>query len=229
MVGTVKKWTRVAWRESGGMCARFETEFCGSAPCICWHCSHRRWCPVWGVRHACGVHPKRDSPCTFYGSALGPRAKWWVVRVGRGAPSWSRTDEIQHDAKQWPFLAWRWWAPSASHARGETDRSTTGGQPRSISGVLQQLSEAHRFGDAELSCIRVDSADLSMSQVQQIVDSLLPDVPVQRTKKAPEVGYELLVVDRDAFALELAREWVRSGLPRSSVRWRVVSDLSLLR
>ena len=30
-------------------------------------------------------------------------------------------------------------------------RSTTGGQPRSISGVLQQLSEAHRFGDAEPS------------------------------------------------------------------------------
>jgi hypothetical protein len=67
-------------------------------------------------------------------------------------------------------------------------------------------------------CIRVDSADLSMSQVQQIVDSLLPDVPVQRSKKAPEVGYELLVVDRDAFALQLAREWVRSGLPRSPVR-----------
>jgi Domain of unknown function (DUF4062) len=67
-------------------------------------------------------------------------------------------------------------------------------------------------------CIRVDSADLSMSQVQQIVDSLLPDVPVQRSKKAPQVGYELLVVDRDAFALQLAREWVRSGLPRSPVR-----------
>ncbi|HKV80316.1 MAG TPA: DUF4062 domain-containing protein [Candidatus Sulfotelmatobacter sp.] len=67
-------------------------------------------------------------------------------------------------------------------------------------------------------CIRVDSADLTMSQVQQIVDSLLPDVPVQRQKKAPQVGYELLVVDRDAFALQLAREWVRSGLPRSPVR-----------
>ena len=67
-------------------------------------------------------------------------------------------------------------------------------------------------------CIRVDSNDLSMSQVQQIVDSLLPDVPVQRRRKAPEPGYELLVVDRDAFALELAREWVRSGLPRSPVR-----------
>ena len=67
-------------------------------------------------------------------------------------------------------------------------------------------------------CIRVDGNDLSMSQVQQIVDSLLPDVPVQRGKKAPEAGFELLVVDRDAFALELAREWVRSGLPRSPVR-----------
>ncbi len=67
-------------------------------------------------------------------------------------------------------------------------------------------------------CIRVDSNDLSMTQVQQIVDSLLPDVPVQRRRKAPEDGFELLVVDRDSFALELAREWVRSGLPHSPVR-----------
>jgi len=67
-------------------------------------------------------------------------------------------------------------------------------------------------------CIRVDSYDLSMNQVQQIVDSLLPDVPIQRRSKGPESGFELLVVDRDAFALQLAREWVRSGLPRSPVR-----------
>jgi hypothetical protein len=67
-------------------------------------------------------------------------------------------------------------------------------------------------------CIRVDGANLSMSQVQQIVDSLLPDVPIQRGREAPEIGWEILVVDRDAFALELAREWVRSGLPRSPVR-----------
>jgi hypothetical protein len=67
-------------------------------------------------------------------------------------------------------------------------------------------------------CIRADSYDLSMNQVQQIVDSLLPDVPIQRRKKVPESGFELLVVDRDAFALQLAREWVRSGLPRSPVR-----------
>lgn len=66
--------------------------------------------------------------------------------------------------------------------------------------------------------ILVDSHDLNMSQVQQIVDSLLPDVPVQRLKMNPEDGFQLLVVDRDAFALELAREWVRSGLPRTPVR-----------
>jgi hypothetical protein len=64
----------------------------------------------------------------------------------------------------------------------------------------------------------MEGYDLSMSQVQQIVDSQLPGVPVQRTGKATGAGVELLVVDRDAFALELAREWVRSGLPRSSMR-----------
>jgi hypothetical protein len=66
-------------------------------------------------------------------------------------------------------------------------------------------------------CIRVDT-ELSMSQVQQIVDSLLPDVPVQRLQKDLPPSFELLVVDRDAFALELAREWVRSSMPRSGVR-----------
>lgn len=66
-------------------------------------------------------------------------------------------------------------------------------------------------------CIRVDNNDLSMSQVQQIVDSLLPDVPIQR-QRTTEAEFDLLVVDRDAFALELAREWVHSGLPRSPVR-----------
>jgi hypothetical protein len=75
-------------------------------------------------------------------------------------------------------------------------------------------------------CIRVEGNELSMSQVQQIVDSLLPDVPVERRMnvsadgpiKPAEKGFDLLVVDRDAFALELAREWVRTGLPRSPVR-----------
>jgi hypothetical protein len=56
-------------------------------------------------------------------------------------------------------------------------------------------------------CIRVDGNDLSMRQVQQIVDSLLPDAPVQRPRKTQGGNFEVLVVDRDAFALELAREW----------------------
>jgi hypothetical protein len=64
-------------------------------------------------------------------------------------------------------------------------------------------------------CIRGDAHDLNMSQVQQVVDSPLADVPVQRAKKNPAEGIELLVVDRDAFALELAREWIRTGLPRT--------------
>lgn len=66
--------------------------------------------------------------------------------------------------------------------------------------------------------IQVDSYDLSMSEIQQIVDSLLPDVPLERPRKKPDTGFELMVVARDVFALELAREWVRSGLARSPVR-----------
>jgi uncharacterized protein DUF4062 len=85
-------------------------------------------------------------------------------------------------------------------------------------GVREPLLERW-LGERWVSrCIRVDSNDLSMIQVQQIVDSLLPDVPIQRRRKPSEPGFELLVVDRDVFALELAREWVRSGLPRSPVR-----------
>jgi hypothetical protein len=72
-------------------------------------------------------------------------------------------------------------------------------------------------------CIEIDAeAGPTMTQVQQLVDSLLPDVPLQQhavAKPAPDVAQpQLMVVDRDAFALELAREWVRSGVPRSPVR-----------
>ena len=104
-------------------------------------------------------------------------------------------------------------------------------------------------------CVRVDGR-LSMSQVQQIVDCLLPDVPLEITplppvppvpsaasearaasarRKATKTaapppspgpspegstasgrgGLQMRVIDRDAFALELAREWVRTGLPRN--------------
>jgi hypothetical protein len=66
-------------------------------------------------------------------------------------------------------------------------------------------------------CIRVEGEQLSMNEVQQIVDSLLPDVPIERPTLGATVDTKVSVVDRDAFALELAREWIRSGLPRAPV------------
>ena len=68
-------------------------------------------------------------------------------------------------------------------------------------------------------CIQVDRQGLTMAQVQQIVESPLPDVPIDRLQTdGPAPGRELQVVDRDAFALELAREWVKTGLPRNPIR-----------
>jgi Domain of unknown function (DUF4062) len=66
-------------------------------------------------------------------------------------------------------------------------------------------------------CIRVEGEQLSMNDVQQIVDSLLPDVPIERPTSRATEDTKVSVVDRDAFALELAREWIRSGLPRAPV------------
>jgi hypothetical protein len=68
-------------------------------------------------------------------------------------------------------------------------------------------------------CVRVDAQGLTMAQVQQLVESPLPDVPIDRQlAEGPQAAYELQVVDRDSFALELAREWVKTGLPRNPIR-----------
>lgn len=68
-------------------------------------------------------------------------------------------------------------------------------------------------------CIHVDGQGLTMAQVQQIVEFPLSDVPIDRSKTdGAEPDRELQVVDRDAFALELAREWVKTGLPRNPIR-----------
>jgi hypothetical protein len=136
--------------------------------------------------------------------------------------------------------------PSSSDIETETDRQTSAWNtymagsakpfvpPRAKAGRPGQVADVERFlkvgvraplltrwlGERWVDrCIRSEGSDLSMTQVQQIVDSLLPDVPVERHgKPSEEEILELLVVDRDAFALELAREWVRTGLPRSPVR-----------
>lgn len=81
-------------------------------------------------------------------------------------------------------------------------------------------------------CLRLSPSEgLSIVQVQQLVESLIPDVPVEeRTQRAdlpPQAGMRnsstspdirLMVVDRDAFTLELAREWVRTEMPRIPIR-----------
>ena len=85
-------------------------------------------------------------------------------------------------------------------------------------GVRAQLLERWLGERLVRRCIRVDIQELTMTQVQQIVDSLLPDVPIEYLKPTNPPSFGLQVVDRDAFALELAREWVRTGLPRTPVR-----------
>lgn len=68
-------------------------------------------------------------------------------------------------------------------------------------------------------CINVDAQGLTMAQVQQIVESPLADVPIDRLLvDESEADHVLQVVDRDSFALELAREWVKTGLPRNPIR-----------
>ncbi|HEY3258915.1 MAG TPA: hypothetical protein VGJ95_01375, partial [Pseudonocardiaceae bacterium] len=96
-----------------------------------------------------------------------------------------------------------------------------GTEPLLKVGVRWQLV-ARWLGERLITrCIRLDaSAGLTTTQAQKIIESLLPDVPVEQapppTQENPDASHvpRLMVVDRDAFALEVAREWVRTGLPR---------------
>jgi hypothetical protein len=104
-------------------------------------------------------------------------------------------------------------------------------------GVREELLHGW-LGERLISrCIEIQGG-LSMSQVQQIVDSLVPEVPLEvipaeltasrsrstsasptgESKPTQSIGITIKVIDRDAFALELAREWVRTGLPRNPAR-----------
>lgn len=74
-------------------------------------------------------------------------------------------------------------------------------------------------------CVEIPrDTGLTMIHVQQIVDSLLPDVPVDwplppgQAESPESKRTRLMVVDRDAFALEVARQWVRAGIPRAPLR-----------
>jgi len=141
-----------------------------------------------------------------------PPLQEFVRQLRQGLPSWDIKNEIDRQIN-----AWMAYIGNPTDAAGPLP--PPGNTEQAIKVGVRPLLLSTWLGERWVSrCIQADSNDLSMTQVQQIVDSLLPDVPVERRKKAPEGGYQLLVVDRDAFALELAREWVRSGLPRSTVR-----------
>jgi Domain of unknown function (DUF4062) len=70
-------------------------------------------------------------------------------------------------------------------------------------------------------CVEVGT-ELTMVDVQQIVDSPLPDVPLERppllarggTEPADPSAREIVIVSRDTFAVQLARQWVRAEIPR---------------
>jgi len=100
-------------------------------------------------------------------------------------------------------------------------------------GVRWQLVE-HWLGERLITrCITLSAeTGLTTAQAQKIIESLVPDVPVEQIKSTSEGEIvttpdaasgdaiatspesTLMVVDRDAFALEVAREWVQTGLPR---------------
>ncbi len=64
--------------------------------------------------------------------------------------------------------------------------------------------------------------ELTVLDVQQIVDSPIADVPIERpppiaagaTGPPDPDAREIVIVSRDAFAVQLARQWVRAELPR---------------
>jgi hypothetical protein len=129
-------------------------------------------------------------------------------------------DEFNHRRRQ---------TNASADTERETDRQVSiwntlvgeklGGDERQAKvGVRTQLLDRWLGERLITRCIQVDRQGLSMTQVQQIVDSLLPDVPVERVvDDTPAPGFALQVIDSDAFALELACEWVRADLPRTPV------------
>jgi hypothetical protein len=148
--------------------------------------------------------------------------------AGMASPSAVRDGLLASTPQLAPFDMQLRQGPSTKDVKRETDRAITlwnqlmgtaeAGTKVDVRGQL--LTEW--LGERLIRrCIRIEESGLTMMQVQQIVDSLIPDVPVQRRDGGPEAGAaslptaKLIVVDRDAYALELAREWVRATSPRA--------------
>ncbi|MFB9319060.1 DUF4062 domain-containing protein [Cryptosporangium minutisporangium] len=98
-------------------------------------------------------------------------------------------------------------------------------EPRLKVGVRPHLLSAWVGERLVTRCIDVPpETGLTMVHVQQIVESLVSDVPVdwpassEPAAASPFEHPRLMVVDRDAFALAVARQLVRAGVPRAPIR-----------
>jgi hypothetical protein len=92
-------------------------------------------------------------------------------------------------------------------------------------GVRHQLLQRWIGERLVTRCVDVPAdTGLTRIHIQQIVESLLPDVPVDwplpeaQDTVSPPRRNRLMVVERDAFALEIARQWVQAGIPRTPLR-----------
>jgi len=146
-----------------------------------------------------------------------------VLREGRSSQDTDR--ETDRHIEEWerllnnPNPRARSSRSTGGPARTAADRKHGTGEAEIKVGVRPELLQLWLGERLVTRCINLDETGPSMAQVQQIVESLLPDVPIeQRRPLVDDAGPHLRVVDRDAFALELAREWVRSGIPRTPIR-----------
>jgi Domain of unknown function (DUF4062) len=127
--------------------------------------------------------------------------------------------------------------PAAAQPSAELTQSTLDVERTIQVGVREELLERWLGERIVTRCIRIRESQLTMAQVQQVVDSLLPDVPVEmqpatKLVTSQTIGNDvppvprgpdaedptaplLLVVDRDAFGLAIAQEWVLAALPRN--------------
>jgi hypothetical protein len=137
-------------------------------------------------------------------SAVFPLCAAFLAEMRKGEPSLDIERETDRQLALWAMIH---------------DPPQGPGEGLAKVGVRAELLE-RLLGERLIArCIRVDAQGLTMAQVQQIVESPLPDVPIDRAlADGSTPAHVLQVVDRDSFALELAREWVKAGLPRNPIR-----------
>lgn len=166
----------------------------------------------------------------------------FVQRLRETVATEDRQQEIERQVNLWTeAFTPQPKPPARQRSAGAAGTTKTSPKPHKSEqeaqvGVREELLQGWLGERLITRCIDVRGG-LSMSQVQQVVDCLVPDVPVQEFRfeggattnqngvdlsedqgAEPLESVHIKIIDRDAFALELAREWVRSGLPRNPGR-----------